>query len=1174
MQSLGLARPFVEFGSTSAVAVSDYDPEAHGARCNVCPLKGSIVVPPAPSYHPTRLVIVGEAPGRIEELKKTPFCLVPSTLVLMADLTWKPLGEVSIGDEIITIDENAPIGGGYTGFMSRRWCIATVTAKHTSKREVWRFDTEAGSLTGTKDHRVLAAYKKAVKGTKYTNYSHRWRALGSLQCSKTRSGRITYIGAPWKPVTTYDAGWLAGFLDGEGHVLGSKSLRVKRAGWVGYAQNTGPVFDRAQCVTNRLGFVLKAHEKRRKYAPSGKICWVCNFRGDLPEMMRLLGTIRPTRLISDFQSILRRPASIRPTSKKLKAPKLISKVGLGLQDVVDITTTSGTFIANGFVVHNCGPAGKLLNRVLSEASIRRSEAHVTNAMLCRAPNDSDIFKADAAACCAERLARELEELAPVPILSMGSWGTRSTLGVRSVMRARGFVWTNPEISKKKIEQARKALAKAEASTGKKKDAQVKSREHTLWGLEARARLAGRVQIATLHPAFILRGADFWFPILTQDVCRMGRLVEQGKLDLQDEYAYRTHKVAGTIREVKKQFARLQGNEWNVDVETEGVDPLHTKLLCVGVSDGRRTVVIYPWRKELASTVNRAFKSKTVVTHYGPQFDHLVLERHGVEVHKWEDTLLAYHAFASQLPKRLAHLVSTYVDSGPWKILAGKSGGAEEKEIAPWEKGDKALTSYNAADVVLAMLVWQRMQPDLELERKTYENDKRVALMCKRMRKAGIRIDAKKREELSLALKRRQSRLLDELRKLTGKRSFSPYRLNDIRYALFSKFRSRVLRQTPKGLASTGKETLEALSGNDTRAGKLADLLLRYRSAGKTKSTFVDGPDIDRRGYLHPGWKMGPVTGRLACSPYSLMNLPRAGKDLEQQVRALYVPSKNRVATLVAQIHDAAIIDVGGQFVYFDLSQAEARAAAFLSGDENLIKACEKDIHAANARVVFRHSKPITTMLEIDAKGKLSAMRMAGASDEEILVKAGKLTQDDLERLWKACAADKRGGGFGIPVKYRDIAKNCGFAVWYEGSVERIYITLVQAGFAPEMSSCQGIYDAFHDEYVRYYEYIRENVAYVRKHGHLRTALLGRIRWLGWYAPETEIANFPIQSFIADLMNDRLVRIEEKLVSCGRSVDAVKELITETWAEPIFVPTSGLTFTMPIDLKVADRWSNL
>ena len=49
-----------------------YDPEAAGALCSQCPLRGNKVVPPCGPVTP-EMVIVGEAPGFQEERKGVPF---------------------------------------------------------------------------------------------------------------------------------------------------------------------------------------------------------------------------------------------------------------------------------------------------------------------------------------------------------------------------------------------------------------------------------------------------------------------------------------------------------------------------------------------------------------------------------------------------------------------------------------------------------------------------------------------------------------------------------------------------------------------------------------------------------------------------------------------------------------------------------------------------------------------------------------------------------------------------------------------------------------------------------------------------------------------------------------------------------------------------------------------
>jgi hypothetical protein len=177
--------------------------------------------------------------------------------------------------------------------------------------------------------------------------------------------------------------------------------------------------------------------------------------------------------------------------------------------------------------------------------------------------------------------------------------------------------------------------------------------------------------------------------------------------------------------------------------------------------------------------------------------------------------------------------------------------------------------------------------------------------------------------------------------------------------------------------------MEAIAGSDTRAGKLATLLLRWRGIKKAKSTYIDAPEIQALadGRFHPNWKpFGTVTGRLSSRAQSMprrvltekakalmrRNFKWKAKDveaaigldatyeIESRVREIYIPAKGKV------------------FVYYDIQQSEMRAAAYLSGDENFIRSCESgDVHTANAKILFPGSREI---LERDPKGEGGSLR--------------------------------------------------------------------------------------------------------------------------------------------------------------------------------------------------------
>lgn len=316
------------------------------------------------------------------------------------------------------------------------------------------------------------------------------------------------------------------------------------------------------------------------------------------------------------------------------------------------------------------------------------------------------------------------------------------------------------------------------------------------------------------------------------------------------------------------------------------------------------------------------------------------------------------------------------------------------------------------------------------------------------------------------------------------------------------------------------------------------------------------------GRAHYNWKgFGTVSGRLAGR---FQSIPRGGALPEQQVRGLFVASgKQKTAVLVAQVHDAAIFEVGDELVYFDLSQAEARLAAYLSGDSELIKAVEFDIHSSNAVLLFDGMPPHPSFPSMSTQDRVRR----AAEKSTFKDKHGKPLK------WKS--VDRAQGGCR---EERDVTKNGGFCVWYVGSAEKVYVTLTSKGFPVTLRVCQIFYDRAHKKYALYYVYVNKNLEMVRKQGYMRTAALGRYRWLGFFPSITDVANFPIQAGIADFMNERLLEIRAKVRKMERAED-VEACIKETIARPCVLRKGPIVsedreFVLPADIKRGRSWIEL
>lgn len=268
----------------------------------------------------------------------SPFCLDESTRVLMADLTWKRLGDIKIGDQLLSVSENGErigpaFGKSIQGRKARTWQVAEVTAAQSRIAPCVEVETEHGRLIGTGDHRVLSFPRGRGR--------RRWLRLDQLQYNgraKNRASCLTFTIDPWAVLDRYNTGWLAGFFNGEGFV-------AKRSWSLGFAQNSGPLLSEA---LNRLrieGFQAMCTQA----SSSSNRCEHYNIKGGIREQIRFLGMIRPGRLLPKYLTLLKQK------SPRLSATRsrVLSRKSVGQRRVIDIRTTSGTFIAEGFVVHNC-----------------------------------------------------------------------------------------------------------------------------------------------------------------------------------------------------------------------------------------------------------------------------------------------------------------------------------------------------------------------------------------------------------------------------------------------------------------------------------------------------------------------------------------------------------------------------------------------------------------------------------------------------------------------------------------------------------------------------------------------------------------------------------------------------------------------------------------------------
>jgi hypothetical protein len=333
------------------------------------------------------------------------FCLDGSVKVLTADLRWVPIKDVIAGQTLLGFDEQSQPG------LWRRWRPAEVLAARTIERPCYDLVFDDGTkIRASAEHRWLVN-----RGSGYHNTAE-WVTTGDLRVASgwtpeqddelrslyqadvptaeiaTRLGRtvngvqsrasrlglrkrnrhrregfvmpsrpdvpaergnwgasgVLKLVNVWAEDTSRGGGYLAAAFDGEGWLTQSeddgRGRGIGTTVRLGFGQRSNAMLDEVQKYLEERGFdYLLQH---------GDDVYRLLIRGRA-EIMRFLGSVRPQRLLAGF-----RPAMLG-TMQRVGVATLVHKEFAGNQPVVALTTSTGTFVAEGLASHNCADPVKV-----------------------------------------------------------------------------------------------------------------------------------------------------------------------------------------------------------------------------------------------------------------------------------------------------------------------------------------------------------------------------------------------------------------------------------------------------------------------------------------------------------------------------------------------------------------------------------------------------------------------------------------------------------------------------------------------------------------------------------------------------------------------------------------------------------------------------------------------
>lgn len=260
-------------------------------------------------------------------------CLDPSTLVLKSDFTWEKIGDISVGDELVGVDENPRCQG--SGRKLRKTLVQKVV-KRSGKCYRITFDN-GKSLICTGEHRWLCRHSM-------TDYH--WRSIDGIGKERIQVGfRIRRIVVDTWVIGGFEDGWMGGMLDGEGSL--AKNSRL--GGSINISQIEGAVYDRAKQYfeSNKYNYRIEI-DKAERPSKFGKkpVNKLVLSRAD--EIIKLIGVTRPTRFLTRDWWVGKKV----PQIKSGVYSTIISIESVGDREVIDLQTSTKTFIAEGYISHN------------------------------------------------------------------------------------------------------------------------------------------------------------------------------------------------------------------------------------------------------------------------------------------------------------------------------------------------------------------------------------------------------------------------------------------------------------------------------------------------------------------------------------------------------------------------------------------------------------------------------------------------------------------------------------------------------------------------------------------------------------------------------------------------------------------------------------------------------
>ncbi len=551
-----------------------------------------------------------------------------------------------------------------------------------------------------------------------------------------------------------------------------------------------------------------------------------------------------------------------------------------------------------------GPAGQLLNRLLTTAMLPRENCYLDNVFPFRPkPTNADIKKyldlskkypveTDTYKQCRSELIERLQATEANIFVALGNIPLYTLMGMKNITARRGSLYECEALG------GRKLLACVHPSAALRK---YMFQHYIRYDL-VRARIESRTPDLELPKRRLILDPGFTEAILFLQHTKRSKQVAFDIETINDEVdciSFATH----PLEAISVPFSH-KGNTpyYTIDQEAEV-----WQLIASILED-----------KKITKVIQNAMFDTT-----------FLLSRYGIRTCNIKDTMIAQGVVFPEMSKGLDFLCSIYTKEPYYKDEGKKWKNKGMPDEQFWE--------YNAKDSAVLPEIIGKVENEVERfgNKHTYERCLKMIEPLMYMQQRGIRMDVEGMRKASVETGERISELTDRLQSMC-KFPIDPNSPKQLANYFYVTKGLPVLKDRKTGRPTTNAKALARMSGKGVPE---ASIMMQLRKLNKAKSTYYD-MTLDDDNRLRCAFS---VVGTKSLRLSSSKTIFGTGANLQNQPKYM---------------RKFMLADEGYVGYELDLKQAENKIVAVIAPEPIMLEAFESgvDVHALTASLIFK--KPI------------------------------------------------------------------------------------------------------------------------------------------------------------------------------------------------------------------------